>query len=154
MKSFIGFCGNIPSVIFNLSFSLEKSRDFITTTCFHVCFSNALPRWKYGNLVCSIICIWLEGNIFSPGRYSYLPTFPDDNADIFAASMLMWYCYFSSLILSSIVMIVMASILYPIFLLKRKELPVARVACITKKENGFEVHFLYRFTKSSKSISE
>ena len=38
-------------------------------------------------------------------RYSYLSIFPDDNADIFAASLLILCCSFSSLILSSIIMI-------------------------------------------------
>ena len=45
----------------------------------------------------------------SPVRYSYLSIFPDDNAEIFAASLLTSYCSFSSLILSIIIMI---SILY------------------------------------------
>ena len=38
--------------------------------------------------------------------------------------------------------------------LKCKGLFDARVASITKKENGFSVHFLLRFMKSLKSISD
>ena len=40
------------------------------------------------------------------------------------------------------------------FFLKRKGLSDATVASITKKEYGFAVHFLERFIKSLKSISE
>ena len=38
--------------------------------------------------------------------------------------------------------------------LKRKGLSDTRVGSITKKENGFALHFSYRFTKSGKSISD
>ena len=71
-----------------------------------VCFSEDFPNRDYVNLACSIIFLWLEGNISSPGRYSYLSVFPDDNADIFAASLLISYYNFSSLILLSSVMII------------------------------------------------
>ena len=40
------------------------------------------------------------------------------------------------------------------FFLKREGLPDARVASVTKKEYGFVVHFLHRFIKSLKSISD
>ena len=40
---------------------------------------------EYANLAYSIICLWLEFNVSSPVRYSYLSILPDDNADIFAA---------------------------------------------------------------------
>ena len=40
------------------------------------------------------------------------------------------------------------------FFLKREELSDARVASITKKEYGFAVHFLKRFIRSLKSISD
>ena len=38
-------------------------------------------------------------NISSPVKYSYLSILPDDNADIFAASLLISHCTFSSIIL-------------------------------------------------------
>ena len=69
------------------------------------------------------------------------PIFPDDNADIFAASLLMSYCSFPSLVLSSVVMISFY-ILSKRFFLKRKVLSNARVASITKKAYGFAVYFL------------
>ena len=70
-----------------------------------------------------------------------LSIFPDDNADIFAASMLILNCSFLSLILSSIVMISFYFLSERLFL-KCKGLSDARVVSITKKEYVFEVHFL------------
>ena len=46
-----------------------------------ICFSNALPTGECVNLASSITCLWLEGNIFSPVRYSYLSLFWGDKAD-------------------------------------------------------------------------
>ena len=105
-----------------------------------VCFSRAFPKEESANLACSIICLWLEGNIFSPVRYSYFSIFLDDNAVIFAASLLISYYNFSSLILWSIVMISFY-ILSERFFLKCKGLFDARVTSITKKEYGFAAHF-------------
>ena len=90
IKSFIRFYRNIPSICFNSSFLLEGFNDFNR-------LSKAFPKGEYANIACSIICLRLEGNISSPLRYSYLSIFPDDNADHFAASLLMSYCSFSSL---------------------------------------------------------
>ena len=92
--------------VFFSSFQASKA-----STCFipwssivFTCFSNALTRGEYVNLACSIILIWSGLNITSPVRYSYLSIFPDDNADISAASLLILYCSFSSLILLTNVM--------------------------------------------------
>ena len=139
MKSSIKFCGNIPSICFNSFLILERSEDFKAPPFFSVCFSKTFPKGEHTNLACSIICLWLEGNISSPVRY-YLSISPDDNADIFAASPSISYCYFSSLILSSIVMI---SFYIPSkrFSLKQKRLSDATVASIAKKEYGFAIHF-------------
>ena len=59
-----------------------------------ICLSNALPRAEYVSFACSIILLWSDGNISSPVRYSYLSILPDDNADIFAASLLILYYSF------------------------------------------------------------
>ena len=67
--------------------------------------------------------------------------------DIFAAFLLISYCRFSSLILSSIVMINFY-ILSERFFLKREGLSDARVVSITKKEYGFSVQSLQRFINS------
>ena len=65
---------------------------------------------------------------------------PEDNADIFTASLLISYCSFSSLILSSLIMISFY-ILSEILFLKRKGLSDARVVSITKSKYGFAVNF-------------
>ena len=65
------------------------------STCFFprysivsLCFSKAFPKEEYVNLAGSIILLWSNRNIYSPVWCSYLSIFPDDNADIFAASLL------------------------------------------------------------------
>ena len=141
IKSFIRFFGNIPSICFNSSFLLKTSRDFIAPTCFSVCFSKTFPKGAYANLPCSIICFWLEGNISSPVRYSYLSIFPDDYADIFVAFLLISCCSFSSLILSSIVTIIFY-ILSKRFFLNQEGLSNVRVVSVTKKDFDFaEIFF-------------
>ena len=80
-------------------------------------------------------------SISSPVRYSYISIFPDNKADIFAASLLISYCNYLSLILSSIVM-VSFYFLSKRFFMKYKGLSDARVASITKKECGLVVYFL------------
>ena len=97
-----------------------------------VCFSKAFPNGEYLNLACSIIFLSLEGNIFSPVRNYYLSTFSDDNADIFAVFLLISYCKFSSLTLSSIVMINFY-ILSKRLCLTCKRLSDARLSSINKK---------------------
>ena len=66
--------------------------------------------------------------------------FPDNAADIFAASLLILYSSFSSLILS--IVMINFYIDSKRFFLKREELYGARVVSIIKKEYGFSVHFL------------
>ena len=105
-----------------------------------ICFYNSLPRGEYVNLACSITCLSLEGNILLPVRNSYLSNFPDNNAAIFSASLLISYCIFSSQILSSIIMISFY-ILSKRFYLKHDGLFCARVAPIAKKEYEFAIHF-------------
>ena len=116
-------------------------------------FSNTLPKGEYVNWACSIILIWSDWNISLPVRNSYLPVLPVDNGYIFAASVLISYCSFSSLILSSIVMINF-NVLTKRFFPKHEELSDARVVSITWNEYGFTVHFIYRFTKPWNSISD
>ena len=88
-----------------------------------------------------------------PGRYSYLSIFPDVDADIFAASLLMSYCSYSSLILSSIIMISLY-ILSKWLCMKHKGLSQQRVVSIAKNEYRFTVHFLEKLIKFLKSISD
>ena len=81
----------------------------MSPTCFSVCFSKAFPNGEYVNLAGFII------------GYSFISIFPDDMADVFAASLLKSYCSFSSLILSSI-LVISFYILCKRFFLKREEL--------------------------------
>ena len=90
------------------------------------------------NLASSTIILWSDGRISSPARYLYLLIFPDDNGNIFAASLLILYCSFPSLILSSTVLISFY-ILSKTFFLKRERLSDGRVVSITKNEFGFAV---------------
>ena len=105
-----------------------------------VCFSNALLTEEYVNFAYSIILLWSDGNISSPLIYSYLSILPDDNANIFVASQLISHFSFSSLILSSIVVI--NFYISNRFFLKREELSDGGVVSITKKEYCSAVDFL------------
>ena len=67
---------------------LEKFKTFKALNSFFFRFSKALPGGEYVNLAYSNVWLWLEGYISSPVRYSYLSFSPDDNANIFAASLL------------------------------------------------------------------
>ena len=83
----------------------------------------------------------LEDNTSAPVRYSCLSIFPDNIADVFAASFLLLYYSFPSLILSSIVMI--SFDIFPRRLrMERKGLSEARIVSLTKKEYGFLVNLL------------
>ena len=97
--------------------------------------------------------LWSDGNISSPAKNSYLSIFSDGKADISAASLLISYCSFSSLILSSVVLINFY-IVSERFFLKRKEIFDAKVVSITKKDYGSTIDFLQKFIKSWKSISD
>ena len=103
-----------------------------------VCFSEAFPKGEHVNLACSIL-LWSVGNISLPVRYSYISIFADDNFDIFAASLLISYYIFSSLILS--VVMINLYILSKRFILKHEELYDARVVSITKKEMFLQYSF-------------
>ena len=116
-------------------------------------FSNALPSGECVSFACSIILLWSDDNISSPVRYSYLSIFPDGYADIFATSLLISYCSFSSLILSSIVLINFYIVSKRLFL-KREKLSDGTVVSITEKEYGSAVEILYRFIKYWKSMSD
>ena len=82
-----------------LSFKTSEAPTYFLS-CFSIvfiCFSNALSRREYVNLVCSTIRLWSDSNISSPVRYSYLSILPYGNPDFFAASLLISLRSFSSL---------------------------------------------------------
>ena len=113
----------------------------IVNICILNCFSNASPSEEYVKLACSIILLWSDVNMSSSLGYSYLSTLPDDNADIFVASLSLSQWSFSFLILSLIV-VINFYILSKRFFLNRKKLSDTRVVSIIKKECGFSVHYL------------
>ena len=92
-------------------------------------------------MACSIISLWSRENISSHVKYSSLSILPDDNVDIFNASLLIIYHKFSSLVLSSIAM-VSFYILSKRLRLRRKWLSDARLVSVTKTEYDFAVHSL------------
>ena len=109
----------------------------IVFICFYLfLFFNALPRGEYKNLAFYIILLWSENNVSSPVVYSFLSISHDDNADIFATSLLMSKDSFSFLMVSSIVLISF-NILSARFFLKRKDLSDVTMQWITKKEYVF-----------------
>ena len=128
-NKFIRF-NQLLSMMFNC-FSLL----FYWSSIVFVYFFKAFLEEEQVNLACSITLLY-----FFPIRYSYLSIFPDDNADIFAASPLILYFGFLCLILS----IVMTSfyILSKRFFLKHKRLSDKSVTSINKKEYGFAGYFL------------
>ena len=128
------------------SSGFKASTSFITWSsivfiCFTNCFANALLIGEYPNLACSIIILWSDNNISSSIRNSYLWILLDYNADHFATSLLISYCSFSCLVLSSIVMIKVYILSWRLSL-KREELSDARVVSITKNVYRFALHFL------------
>ena len=58
------------------------------------CFSKDFPNGEYVNLACSVTLLWSEGSIPSSVRHSYLSIFPDNNADLFPASLLILFAIF------------------------------------------------------------
>ena len=81
--------------------------------------------------------------------YLYSSILPDHNAEIFATFLQLSYCSFSSLILSSSIMVSFNNFSKR-FCLKCKVLSDSRVVSITKKEHGFVLHFFVKIHKVSK----
>ena len=94
--------------------------------------------YQEDNFACSIICFWLDGNISSPIRYSYLSILHDDKIDILAASLLTSNCSYSSLIWFSIVMIFLY-IYFKRFSFNLKGLFDGKVVSLTKNDYGSAV---------------
>ena len=116
--------------------TIKASACFITWSSFVlIFFFKCFTEWRI-NLAWSIILLWSEGNISLPVRYSYLSALLDDYVYIFYASLLMLYCNFSCLILSSIV-IINFYIISKRFFLRREELSDKRLVSVTKKRIMF-----------------
>ena len=137
-------------LIFCFKSSRESPLDIISSfPCYFKCFCFFCP-WSlivfffFSKAFSKVSFFLAEGSISSPVRHSYLSIFPDDGADIFAAFLLISCCNFSSLILSSIVMI-SSYVISEVFFLKCERLIDARVASITKKQYGFiKIHKIFK----------
>ena len=79
---------------FSLFFSCILNCSYLFFKSFSKRITNKLSLFYYSPLI-------RTNNIFSPTRHSFLSTLPDDNADIFANSLLISYFSVSSLILLS-----------------------------------------------------
>ena len=89
---------SVPGICFFILTSVAFVCFLSASSTGFVCISKAFP---IGELVFYTIRTSLlynptliRCNISSPVRYSYLSILPDDNADIFAASLLLSYCTF------------------------------------------------------------
>ena len=105
---------------------------FIRSYLFFKCFT----EWRIYKPSLVYYSTLTEGNISLPVRYSYLSVLLDDYVYIFYASLLMLYCNFSCLILSSVV-IINFYIISKRFFLRREELSDKRLVSITKKRIWF-----------------
>ena len=113
-------CSSIPFFLF-----------FPWSPILFVGLSKVSPKRDQINLACSIALLWSESSISSFARSFYLSILPGDKADILAICLLILYCRFLSLILSSILM-TSFYILYKRFPLTLQGLFDVRVASITK----------------------
>ena len=123
----------LPNKFWNFKASFKFSTCFLPVGFLKLSLlyqSTLIRRW------CFFTC-----NIFS------FISFPDDNNDIFGASLLISYCSFSYLILPSIVMIS-----FHIFskrsCLKRKGLSCEILVSFNKRKDGFAVPFFIKNHKA------
>ena len=118
----------------------------LTVNCFYLFFKCFTKRTK-----CTLSLFYYFTLIrllySSPVEYSYLSILPGDNADIVAASLLIWYFSFLYLILSSIVMINF-HIPSKRFFLKCKKLSDVKGVSTTKRNMVLKCNFFSRLTKS------
>ena len=85
--------------------------------------------------------IWTDGNVYSSVKYSYSSILIHENADIFAAALLISHYSFSAKIVSSVVVITF-SILSKTMHLKHGLLSAGKIVSFTKKKNGFAAFFV------------
>ena len=103
------FCENRSSSYFNSSVLVARFKDCMDWTCsmlffnFFTCFLNAVPSGKHKKFYLISLYIVLDIFFFTC-EILKLSILSNDNAYIFSAALLMSYCNFSFLILSSVVM--------------------------------------------------
>ena len=112
---------------------------FVGLDFFFYLFCECFSTRRTCRLTCSII--WTDGNVYSSVKYSYSSILIHENADIFAAALLISHYSFSAKIVSSVVVITF-SILSKTMHLKHGLLSAGKIVSFKKKKNGFAAHFL------------
>ena len=102
---------SVPKIFFSTLFSAAFMYFYPWPSNVFVCFFQVFPEEEKAHsiiilLACSIFLLWLGRSNFSSLKYSYVSILSGDNADIFAASMLISYYNFPSLILPLIDMLI------------------------------------------------
>ena len=87
LKKFFRVCFQGPLFFFLFNLQLFLFVFLLALQSHLFVFWKGFPNREYVNLAGSIICLWLESNISSAVRYSFLSIFPDDNANVFINSL-------------------------------------------------------------------
>ena len=104
---------------------------FVGLDFFFYLFCECFSTRRTCRLTCSII--WTDGNVYSSVKYSYSSILIHENADIFAAALLISHYSFSAKIVSSVVVITF-SILSKTMHLKHGLLSAGKIVSFTKKK--------------------
>ena len=104
---------------------------FVGLDFFFYLFCECFSTRRTCRLTCSIICT--DGNVYSSVKYSYSSILIHENADIFAAALLISHYSFSAKIVSSVVVITF-SILSKTMHLKHGLLSAGKIVSFTKKK--------------------
>ena len=104
---------------------------FVGLDFFFYLFCECFSTRRTCRLTCSIICT--DGNVYSSVKYSYSSILIHENANIFAAALLISHYSFSAKIVSSVVVITF-SILSKTMHLKHGLLSAGKIVSFTKKK--------------------
>ena len=104
---------------------------FVGLDFFFYLFCECFSTRTTCRLTCSIICT--DGNVYSSVKYSYSSILIHENANIFAAALLISHYSFSAKIVSSVVVITF-SILSKTMHLKHGLLSAGKIVSFTKKK--------------------
>ena len=111
---------------------------FVGLDFFFYLFCECFSTRRTCRLTCSIICT--DGNVYSSVKYSYSSILIHENANIFAAALLISHYSFSAKIVSSVVVITF-SILSKTMHLKHGLLSAGKIVSFTKKKMVLQHNF-------------
>ena len=127
--------GSKSWIDFNCWLGLQDCKVSACSICwsrfFFYLFCECFSTRRTCRLTCSIICT--DGNVYSSVKYSYSSILIHENADIFAAALLISHYSFSAKIVSSVVVITF-SILSKTMHLKHGLLSAGKIVSFTKKK--------------------